>query len=49
MLRTPYDLQKKGQENTKSINLEKRAISKMRPIAPRILDAPDADQCNSVS
>lgn len=43
MLRTPYDLQKKGQENTSDINLEKRGISKMRPIAPRILETPDSD------
>jgi hypothetical protein len=42
MLRTPYDLQKKG-ENIESNNSEKRSSIKMRPIAPRILDAPETD------
>ncbi len=42
MLRTPYDLQKKG-ENIENDNLEKRSSMKIRPIAPRILDSPDAD------
>jgi hypothetical protein len=44
MLRTPYDLQKKGENNNQNNNQsEKRSISKIRPIAPRILDSPDTD------
>lgn len=43
MLRTPYDLQKKEEENRHDSNLEKRTNSKMRPIVPRILETPDAD------
>ncbi len=43
MLRTPYDLQKKGQNAQSNNNLEKQNSSKMRPIVPRILDTPEAD------
>ena len=42
MLRTPYDLQKKGMRDS-AISAEKRTISKIRPIAPRVLETPEAD------
>jgi len=43
MLRTPYDLQQKG-ENIENDNYsDKRNSMKIRPIAPRILDSPDTD------
>lgn len=43
MLRTPYDLQKKEKDTENKDHSEKRSISKIRPIAPRSLEMPEAD------
>jgi len=43
MLRNPYDVRKMGENTENNSQAEKRSISKIRPIMPRILDTPEND------